>query len=314
MENQELKPKVLVSACLLGENVRFNGGHLNHPWIDNQLSKHVDFIRVCPEVMAGMGTPRASIRLVNDGGVIKAIEPKSNKDWSDQLEKVSRDFLSQIKDIHGFIGAGKSPSCGLERVKVYPKEGMPEKNGVGVFSKIFMEKLNDVPYIDSGRLHNPVECEWFIRQILALFEFDLLEKKISYIQKFHQRYKYVLMEYDQLALKELGALVGNSNKRPVEEVFQTYRKTLLESLRKRPNKGTRINVMYHIIGYFKNQLATEERKEFEMAIEDYQNSIVPYIVPLRLLRLFCEKFDNAYLKEQAYLNPYPQDLRLLKAL
>lgn len=308
------KPLVGISACLLGENVRYDGGHKLDHYLADLLGNHVEFVSVCPEVECGLTVPREAMRLVEADGEIRLMTQKSQIDKTAQMKKWVGPKLRELSDLPlcGFIFKAKSPSSGLMRVKVYGKNGVTH-NGVGLFAEGFIERFPLLPVEDDGRLHDPGLRENFIVRLFAVHRwqsFNSKQKSLKNLMEFHAAHKYLLMAHCPKTLKQLGALLAQGKQHPLPELYTAYFESFIQALQKLATVKKNTNVLMHIMGYFKKELGSEEKAELKELIENYHAEQVPLIVPLTLLNHYVRKYKPEYLQSQIYLNPHPLELML----
>ena len=311
----ETKFKIGISSCLLGNPVRWNAGHKLDRFLTNTLGQFVEYVPVCPEVEAGFGVPRESVRLVGDPENPRMITFKSKKDLTDQMTRWAKKRVKELEkeDLCGFIFKSDSPSSGMIRVKVYSEKGMPRKVGVGMFARAFMDHFPRIPVEDDGRLHNPAIRENFIERIFSLKRWrDITAKspRIGKLVDFHSRNKLLLLSHSQKHYRLMGKLVANGKALPPRELFDQYEQLLLEALALKTTAKKNNNVLQHLMGYFKKQLAADEKQELLEVFELYRKGYVPLLVPLTLINHYVRKYDQPYLKIQTYLNPHPVELKL----
>ena len=309
------KIRIGISTCLLGENVRYNGGHALDRFLKDTLGKWVEYVPVCPEVECGFGIPRETFRLVGDPVNPRFITGRTKIDYTDRMLTWARRRVAELEgeDLLGFIFKSDSPSSGMERVKVYDEKGMPQKKGVGLFARTFMEHFPMTPVEEEGRLHDPVLRENFIERIFTYKRYcDIMEGKnrIGNLVDFHSKNKLLLMAHSPKHLKQMGNLVAHAKERPVRELVDEYETLLLEAMAMKPSAAKHTNVLHHMMGYFKKELTAEEKREVLEVIEDYRRGLIPLIVPVTLMNHFVRKYKQAYLKAQTYLNPHPMELQL----
>jgi len=301
------KPLVLISSCILGNKVRFNGGHTKFDWITDYLAKYVDFVPICPEMAMGMGAPREQIHIEYKRGEESRLIGRSGTDYTLQMNAAKEEYSSSLlkKDFDGIIMQAKSPSCALERVKYRNSEtGIPDKVEAGIFGKFFIENFPNTPMMDSGRLINLEQRHIFLSKLFANFDFKQNVNSISTFQEFHQSYKYLLMGHDQNKLREMGRLAAKG------ESLESYRSLLLSVLSSRVSKKNIVNSIFHMLGYLKNDLELNEKKFIHDLLEEYstQSSLDNKVEPI--LSFLVEKYNVSYLKSQKFFNPYPRELRL----
>lgn len=307
-------PRVGISSCLLGESVRYDGGHKRDRFVTDILGPCVEWVAVCPEVEVGMGVPRPSIRLEGEVEEPRLIEPKSGSDWTARMKAFSRRRLRQLRELNlsGYILKKDSPTCGMERVRVYTS-GSPERRGRGVFARALLEAFPLLPVEEEGRLNDPNLRENFIERVFA-FErwqrFSAQRKSRGGLVAFHAAHKLLLMAHSEVHMRRLGRLVAGAARQPLSAVYETYGTEFMEALGQKATPRRHTNVLQHILGHFSDRLDARERRELLSEIDDYRRGLVPLVVPLILVRHYVRKFNVAYIADQAYLNPHPRELRL----
>ena len=312
MEN---RIKIGISACLLGQNVRWNGGHARDRYLTDTLGLYVDYVPVCPEVECGLGVPRETLRLVGHSDNPRLVTSKTNIDHTDRMTQWARKRAKELEkeDLCGFVFKKNSPSSGLFNVPVKNFKGMPQKKGSGIFARIFSEHFPLLPVEEEGRLHDPKLREMFIEQIFTLKRWreTLAERKnMANLVDFHTRHKLLILSHSPGHLRSMGKLVAAGKSLAIEDLFQRYETLLLKALRLKTTLKKNINVVQHIMGYFKNQLSLDEKQELLEIIDQYRKEYVPLIVPITLLNHYAHKYRQPYLKQQVYLNPHPVALKL----
>ncbi|MEG1040625.1 MAG: DUF523 and DUF1722 domain-containing protein [Pseudomonas sp.] len=314
------KPRIAVSACLLGAEVRYNGGHKASRLCNALLSQHVDFVPVCPEVAIGLGVPRAPIRLIGDPAAPHAVGTHDPAlDLSGPLRAYGQQMAADLTDISGYIFMQKSPSCGLERVKVYRSNGSPtHEGGRGLYAAAFCQQRPDLPVEEEGRLCDPVLRENFIGRVYAYADWQqLLAQGLSRgaLIAFHARYKYQLMANNPQQYKVLGKLLGSMTRDNDPQVLgPRYFSQLMAALRRCASRGNHSNVLLHLSGYLRDALSREDRQEIRQLINQYHAGIVPLVVPLTLLKHHLRSHPDAYVLQQVYLQPHPESLSLRNAI
>ena len=307
--------KLGISACLLGQPVRFNGGHKQSQLCSEPLARHFEFVPVCPEVAIGLGTPREPIRLVGDAANPRAVGTvRRELDVTEPLIAYGKKIAADLDDICGYILMQKSPSCGMERVKVYQENGNPVKGGgAGLFARALAEARPDLPIEEDGRLNDPVLRENFLTRVFAYAEWQqLLASGLTpkAIVDFHSRFKYQLMATSPAHYKALGQRVATLGSQPLEEFAAAYFSELMVALKKPASRGTHSNVLQHLVGYLKRHLGGDDKQEMQQLISLYRDGIVPLVVPLTLLKHHFRRFPDRYIARQIYLQPHPEDLSL----
>ncbi|MCJ7773044.1 MAG: DUF523 and DUF1722 domain-containing protein [Desulfobacterales bacterium] len=309
------KVKIGISTCLLGENVRWNAGHKLDPYLTQTLGQFVKYVPICPEVEAGFGVPRESMRLVGDPHAPRLITFKTKQDLTNQMLAWAKKRLKELakEDLCGFIFKSDSPSSGMIRVKVYTDNGIPAKKGVGLFARAFIEQFPLIPVEDDGRLHDPIIRENFIERVFTLKRWrEMLAKKksIGRLVDFHTRNKLLILSHSPKHASQMGKLAAAGKTLPTAELLSQYEKLLMEALSLNTTVKKNLNVLQHIMGYFKKQLIADEKQELLEVFEQYRKGFVPLVVPITLINHYVRKYDQPYLKIQTYLNPHPIALKL----
>jgi len=307
--------RIGISSCLLGENVRYDGGHkLDHYLVDT-LGTYVEWVPVCPEVEFGLPVPREAMRLVGDPVSPRLLTRSSGIDHTEGMQAWAKKKLKTLEksDLCGFIFKSRSPSSGYKGVKVYSKSGIPARKGMGIFAAAFIKHFPILPVEDDGRLHDPQLRENFIERIFVFQRWKHFFESGSPVKglvEFHTRHKLLLMAHSQKHYTLLGRLVAKGGTSKKEDVLSPYITLLMEGLKLIATVKKNTNVLSHIAGYFRNQLGPDERAELVQLIENYHKGLVPLIVPITLIQHYVRKFDDPYLKKQYYLAPHPLELML----
>lgn len=304
--------RVGISGCLVGQKVRFDGGHKRSDFCTEQLAKFVEFVPVCPEMAIGLGTPRPSIRLIHRGEHVIAQTAKG-EDVTVALRDYGRTMAPQFDGLSGYILCAKSPSCGMERVRVYHESNKGNaKEGVGIYTQELMQAQPLLPLEEDGRLNDPLLRESFVTRVFALHDWQTLCHQglsAARLIAFHSRYKYLLMAHHRESYQELGALLSDLSA-DVTAKADKYIQSLMQALAKPVTRKNHTNVLQHLQGYFKRMLTTSQRQELARTIAQYHQGILPLLAPITLLRHYLNEFPNEYLHQQVYLNPHPEALRL----
>ena len=308
------KIAVGISSCLLGEAVRFDGGHKLDNYITGTLGRYFDFVPVCPEVAIGLPVPRPPIRLVrmDDGVHVRGVKDPS-LDVTDKLHAYGRKTAKSLRGVSGFILKRASPSCGMERVKVYAADGHSVNKGSGAFAEEMMRLQPLLPVEEEGRLGDPGLRENFIMRVFVYHRWQQLVKSRLSAKKlidFHSDHKYLVMAYSLAAYKRLGKLLANAGREDIKGLAQEYIEGMMEALRRPATRKQHANVLQHLLGYLKNQLDSEDKAEMLEVIEQYREGVVPLIVPITLLRYHFRRHPHEYIERQVYLMPHPQELML----
>ncbi len=312
----EQKMKLGISSCLLGNKVRYDGQHKYDSWLVEELGPYVDFVPVCPEVECGLPVPREAMRLVGNPDSPKLLTTQTGKDITPQMLAFCERKIQVLakENLCGFVFKSKSPSSGMERVKVYPeKGGVAAKTGVGIFAREFMKEFPLLPVEEEGRLHDPDLRENFIERIFIMqrwLELTSSKPKAGDVVAFHTRHKLLLMAHSPAHYRSMGKLVAEIKNHALAEFQGLYLEQLLEAVLKHATRAKHQNVMLHILGYFKTDLTSDEKAELIDIIDQYKAKHYPLIVPVTLLNHYVRKYDKPYLAEQFYLNPHPMELNL----
>ncbi len=314
-EIMENRIKLGISACLLGQEVRYDGTHQLNRFLTDTLGRFVDFYSVCPEVESGFPTPREAFRLVGEPDSPRLVTINTGEDHTQKVNRWSRKRVAELEteDLCGFIFKKKSPSCGMERVKVYGESGMPQQTGVGLFARIFMEHFPLIPVEDDGRLNDPQLRENFIERIFTLKRWrEAISRRKSrgMLVDFHTKQKLLILSHSPKHYRMMGKLVAESKTVSPTELYQLYEGYLMEALRLKSTPGKNANVLQHIMGYFKENLSSDEKQELLEVIQNYRQGLIPLVVPVTLVNHYVRKYDQPYLKMQTYLNPHPVELQL----
>ncbi|MGO9176559.1 MAG: YbgA family protein [Desulfobaccales bacterium] len=309
------KIRLGISSCLLGEKVRFDGGHKCDRFITETLGKFVEFVPVCPEVECGLGVPREAMHLAASPGGPRLVTIRTQVDYTERMRAWALNRVVELEreDLYGFIFKSGSPSSGMERVKIYYGKGEPARTGVGMFAREFMQHFPLLPVEDEGRLHDPDLRENFLERLFSLQRWrDTLGlgPKPGHLVDFHTRHKLLIMSHSPKHYALLGKLVARIREMPLQEVYERYQSMLMEALRLKTTIKKNANVLLHVMGYFKRNLSQAEKEELLEIVNNYRQGYIPLIVPVTLLNHFVRKYDQAYLKSQYYLDPHPLELKL----
>ncbi len=307
--------KIGVSSCLLGNMCRYDGATSTDRFIVDTLKNYFEIVAYCPEEDV-FGTPRESIALRQIGGETRVITNFTKMDVTDALQSSSKNIIATMKDeeLCGFILKAKSPSCGMERVKVYAGENnICEKKGVGIFAADIKTHFPLLPIEEDGRLNDPWLKENFLMQVFSYSDFlTFLNKNPKYkdLVEFHTNYKYLIYAKSQNSYKELGSIVANHEKKDINAVLEEYKLGFLTAIAKKNSINKTYNVLLHIFRYFKRDIITHEKEFILDACNEYKNGIIPLITVIKILNLYVIRFDEKYLKTQKFLNPYPKEFAL----
>jgi uncharacterized protein YbgA (DUF1722 family)/uncharacterized protein YbbK (DUF523 family) len=305
-----------ISSCLMGSNCRYDGGHSRNEYVVDQLSSHFNLVPFCPEAII-FGTPRDAMRLVEyKDGSVHVEFTNNHQDITKELSDISKKEAARMEreQLCGFVFKSKSPTCGVERVKVYQKDNpYSEKKGEGLFAKAVRERYPYLPIEEEGRLHDPWLRENFLMQVFAYqdwFDFIAKKPKMSDLVEYHTQYKYLIYAKSHHQYKELGSIVANHEKRSFEAIVALYEKDFLEAIAMKGNKGKTYNILQHIFGYFSKEISSDEKEELLISMNEYKEGIVPLITIIKMFNLYIKRFNISYLAKQKFLHPYPNALAL----
>ena len=311
------KIPVGISACLMGEEVRFNGGHKKSAFCCEMLSEYFEFQRFCPEVAIGLGVPRQTIRLEGEFNAPRAIMPATHADVTEALATYGHDIALLAQRFSGYILMKDSPSCGLFSTKVYSGQSPLPGKRAGIFAQALKEQLPLLPMEEEARLNDPALCENFIARVFAYQDWRvnfLPQSTPQHLVNFHSRYKYFVMAHGQTLYRTLGRLVAQAGCGDFPLLLKEYEGIFFSGIVKPPTRRNHTNVLYHILGYLKKQVAANLKQDLLKAVEDYRQAQVPLIVPITLLKHYLTHYACEYINQQVYLNPYPEQLKLRNRL
>lgn len=304
-----------ISSCLLGENVRYDGGHRLDAYITGTLGEYFEFHPFCPEMGIGLGAPRPTLHLVKTDHAVRCVGIK-NPDWD--VTEPLRAYAEQQNYLHanlcGYILKKNSPSCGMERVKVY-NDGQPRADGVGIYAEEMMRLNPLLPVEEEGRLGDTGLRENFIQRVYVLHRWKTMLTEgltASGLTRFHARHKLIIMSHEDY--RDLGQLLAGLTQANLAQVAEQYIAQLMTTLKKPATRKNHVNVLQHIQGYLKKDLSSDDKAELCEVIEQYRNGYVPLIVPLTLLKHHFRKSPDPYIEESYYMSPYPQELQLINQL
>jgi uncharacterized protein YbgA (DUF1722 family)/uncharacterized protein YbbK (DUF523 family) len=311
--------RIGISACLLGSEVRYDGGHKRDPFLTGELGRFVTWVTVCPEVEVGMGVPRESVRLVGPPGQPpRMLGQRTGTDWTTRMNAMARKRANALAGAHlsGFVLKSRSPSCGMERVKLYPSDepkARPERTGTGLFASALRHRQPNLPVEEEGRLADPVLRENFIERVFAYHRLQGLWRSpwsMRHLVAFHTAHKMSLLAHSTEGYRALGKLVADGKHLPRQELRERYEETFMATLKRPATRGRHANVHMHMLGHLRKRLDEQDKHELLGQIEDYRLGTVPLVVPITLLRHHARRLNVAYLLGQAYLDPHPKELML----
>jgi uncharacterized protein YbgA (DUF1722 family)/uncharacterized protein YbbK (DUF523 family) len=306
-----------ISSCLLGNLVRYDGAHKYNSYIERTLGQYFQFRAFCPEVEAGLGTPRPAVQLREIGQHIRMVGVKDHSlDVTEALQQVGEKQRNWLEGLCGYILKKDSPSCGMERVKVY-KNDIPARGGVGVFADYLQQQFPTLPIEEEGRLGDPGLRENFIQRVFVRHRWQqMLEQPLTSIalMTFHSQHKLIAMSHDQNRAKQLGRLIAEVRADNMDAIAQRYIVDLMACLKIVATRGNQVNVLQHIQGYLKQNIDSDDKQELIETIETYRQGSVPLIVPLTLLRHHFRKQPDAFIDASFYMTPHPAELSLLNEI
>jgi len=309
------KIRLGVSSCLLGEEVRFDGGHKHDSLLTGLLGRYVEWVPVCPEVELGLGTPRESLRLTGSGAHPRMMTVRSGVDHTDAMNAYAARRVDRLAgvELHGYVVKKDSPSCGMERVKVYGRGGVPTKTGRGLYTAALMRRFPALPVEEEGRLNDAALRENFVERIFCRHRWLRLlagRPRPADLVAFHTRHKMTLLAHDEPGYRRMGRLVAAAGSTPMPQLLQRYEEAFTTCLQTLATRRKQANVLYHLLGFLKRDLSAGDTQELVGCIEDYRRQLVPLIVPVTLLKHHFRGHPLAWVEEQVYLNPYPAELML----
>lgn len=319
MANDKTMEKIPIgiSSCLLGQQVRYDGGHKNNDYIVSTLGEHFHFLPFCPEVEIGLGIPREPVRLIRQADGIRCVGTKDNSlDVTDKLIAAANQQAHWHSQVCGYILKKDSPSCGMERVKVF-NNGQPGRDGSGIYARQLMHNFPHLPMEEEGRLCDPVLRENFIQRVFVYRRWQQLTSKglsLDSLTRFHARHKLIYMSHNQDMNRELGRVLSTLNKNELSENGQQYLSSAMEILKIPATRKNHTNVLQHIQGYLKKELARDDIEELGETIDQYRQGYLPLIVPITLLKHHFRRSPNDYIDNSWYMQPHPQELMLLNGL
>lgn len=307
--------RIGVSSCLLGQKVRYDGGHKRDSFLTGPLADFVTFVPVCPEVEVGMAIPRPAIRLVRIGGEVRLLDPGNGVDHTEAMRRWAEARVAELErlDLGGYVLKKDSPSCGMERVKVYSGKGPGVRDGVGIFAAVLLDRVPLLPVEEEGRLNDLPLRENFVERVFAYRRLRSLfagRWTVGDLVRFHAAEKLLLLAHRPSGHQALGRLVARAKQLPRAEVERRYGEGYMQALRVLATKGKNANVLQHMAGYFKDRLPAAEKAELQEAVADYRRGRVPLVVPLTLVRHLVRRLGAPHLEGQIYLEPHPRELML----
>jgi len=307
--------RIGISRCLLGDEVRFDGGHKRDSFLTDTFSQFVEWVPVCPEFEAGLGIPREAMRLVGTPEAPRLITIKTKKDHTDLLHRYAKQKVQELEhfDLDGFVFKKDSPSCGVHRVRIYNDAGMPNRQGRGLFAHTYIERNPLVPIEEDGRLNDPVLRENFVERVFCFHRWRRLNQSRASrraLIEFHTQHKFLLLAHSRPHYQKLGRLVADSKHSAPRELMAEYGTLFMEALQTKATTRKHVNVLQHLAGYVSKHLQRAERQALVEVIQDYHRGLTPLIVPLTLMTHYVRLHQINYLLDQIYLRPHPKELML----
>jgi uncharacterized protein YbgA (DUF1722 family)/uncharacterized protein YbbK (DUF523 family) len=314
-EGEREKVRLGISACLLGEPVRYDGGHKRDPFLADTLGPFVEWVPVCPEVEIGLGVPRPAIRLTGSADTPRIVVERSGEDLTGRMRGFSVRRAADLGELglDGYVLKRASPSCGLFRVRVYGEDGQPGRVGRGLYAEALVHRFPDLPMEEEGRLGDPALRENFIERVFAAARWRIFVARGPRprdLIAFHAAQKFAVLAHSPRHYERLGRLVATAGRTLAAPTLGEYRGLFMEALAVRATRARHVNVLQHLAGFFKKQLTPDERAEVGEITEEYRRGRVPLIVPLTLVKHHIRRLGIGYLADQVYLTPHPTELML----
>lgn len=302
-----------ISSCLLGEAVRYDGGHKHDAYITATLGRFFDFVSVCPEVAIGLGVPRPPIRLARQTRGVRAQGAQNPAlDVTERLAAYAGQVAPSLSDVSGYILKQKSPSCGMQGVPVYPPQGAPLATGTGVYALALMQRLPELPFEEEQRLTDPAVRQNFLQRVFVYYRWQRLAPELTPLSlvDFHARHEFILLAHDETAYGELGRLVAGAGGGKIDEHGAHYVRQLMQCLKKPATRTRHANVLQHALGFLQRDLDADDKTEMLALIERYRLGQTPWVVPIAMMQRHLRRFPQPYLEQQYYLAPHPDELAL----
>ena len=314
-EGERFTVRLGVSACLLGERVRYDGGHKRDAFLTETLGPFVEWVPVCPEVEIGLGTPRDTIRLVGDDETPRLVVERTNEDLSARMRRFAAVKARELETLglDGYVFKRASPSCGLFRVRVYGEAGEPGRVGRGLYAAAVVHRMPTLPVEEEGRLTDARIRESFVERIFAAARwraFMASRPRPRDLVAFHAGMKYAVLAHSPSLYGSLGRLVARAGTSTSAPLSREYGTALAAALAVPASRARHVNVLQHMAGFFKRELDSDDRAELTETFEAYRTGLVPLVVPITLIKHHVRRLGIAYLAEQVYLNPHPRELML----
>jgi len=311
------RPTCGVSACLLGKEVRFDGGHKKNNFILTELNEHIDFQSLCPELEAGFGLPRPAMQLRKRDEDIRLVFSKDPKqDVTDKMRDYSKNKVKELSELDGFIFKNNSPSCGVFRVPVViHEEGFRDKSGIGLFAEALTNKYPLMPVEEEGRLNDAGLSENFFERVYAYKRWkETNDSNVKDFIEFHSSHKFMLMARGSEYYQELGRMVAGTTKKDLGVRRGRYITRFMQVMKIVSVPGRQVNVLQHIMGYLKEEISAEDKQELLASFEAYRQNQIPLITPITLLKHHLRVNPQRFIEKQHYLSPCPEQLALRSSL
>jgi len=307
--------RVGISTCLLGQQVRWDGGHKREAFLTDVLAPYLEWVPVCPEVEIGMGIPREPVQLVRAEGEIRMLGTRSRRDWTEPMREYAARRVRALEslDLCGYVLKKDSPSCGMERVKVRDAKNMPKRDGRGLFAEALLSANPALPVEEEGRLNDAVLRENWIERVFAYRRLrSLFEGRftVGRLVAFHTAHKLQLLAHSTEAYRRLGRLVAGAKAMERAELRRRYEAGFMAALAVRATPRRQVNVLQHCLGHFREKLDPKTRAALAAQVADYQKGLVPLVVPVTMIRHYVDQLAIEYLAGQVYLEPHPKELML----
>lgn len=303
-----------ISSCLLGQQVRHDGGHKHSRYCTEVLGQYFEFRPLCPEMGAGLGVPRPTIHLAEKGGEIRLVAVRGDGDHTDAMRAWIDAVMPTLEGLRGYVFMAKSPSCGMERIRVYGESGqVMHREGRGLFAEAVMQAMPLLPVEEEGRLNDDRLRENFVERVFFYDDWCRIEAAgltPRALLEFHTRHKFQLLAHCQATYRQVGPLLANLKARPLEAIARDYISAVMPAMSRRVSRGAHVNSLQHLFGFYRDALSEAERETAQEAMAAYAREEVPLIVPMTLLRQAQRRFPSDYVGQQAYLQPYPDALGL----
>lgn len=309
------KIPVGISTCLLGKEVRHDGGHKHSRYCTEVLSRYFEFRSRCPELEAGLGVPRPAIHLRESDDGLRLVEVKKGTDHTSEMQGFIDQVMGSLAELRGYILMAKSPSCGMERIRIHNSDGnVVHRDGRGMFAEALIRTYPLMPVEEEGRLNDDQLRENFIERVFAYDDWmqNVAGERLTpqALIEFHTRHKFQLLAHSEQIYRQLGPMLGDLKSEPLTTIADRYIHRFMEAMTKRVSRGSHVNAMQHLMGYLRDSMGDADRKVLMEQVEAYHRGEVPLIVPMTLLRMAQRREPISYLDQQHYLSPYPDDLGL----